>query len=307
LANMTADRFRAVLWPKVMGAAQLDRETRAAPLDFFVLYSSAVTLFGNPGQTNYAAANLYLEALAARRRAEGLPATAILWGAIGGVGHLARRADVAKTMTERLGVKLLPPERALERLERALLQGVDQVAFAELDWSRLAMLPVLARSPKYARVRPSAEEPRIDGDRDGAELREKLLAIPPAERYQHVQQLVVNHLAGVLRMPATKLDAGQSLLDLGMDSLMVVELQLAMEQQFAISISPLELMDVATVSQLVQKIAEKLGVDPALSSGDGAVTADSVDIDTLPPAMLDDVLGKLLEQDFDGAAREQVT
>ncbi|HYM01699.1 MAG TPA: SDR family NAD(P)-dependent oxidoreductase [Stellaceae bacterium] len=307
VATMSPDRFREVLRPKVAGATNLDQLTRDMPLDFFVLYSSAVTLFGNPGQSNYVAANLYLEALAAQRRAAGLPALAVLWGAIEGVGHLARNAEVAKAMSERLGVRLLPPKRALERMEQALLGDVSQVAIAEFSWSRLMHSPRLAQSPKYALVRPAPDEPAIEGEREGGDLGEKLAALPEAQRYLYVQQLVIGHLAAVLRVPATRLDVNQSLLDLGMDSLMVVELQLAMEQQFGIAISPMELMDVATVGELARRIAEKLGVEPRNAAAEEAPPADPEDIDMLPPEMLDVVLGKLLEQDDDAARAERVS
>jgi len=307
ITTLSAERFRAVLRPKVAGAANLDRLTRDLPLDFFILYSSAITLFGNPGQSNYAAANLYLEALTEQRRAEGLPALVVLWGAIGGVGHLARHAETVKTMTERLGIKLLAPADALARLEQAIIADAGQVAIADLNWPRLTLAPQLAKSPKYALVRPNPEDAATENDRDAEALTERLAAMPEAQRYPYVQQLVIGHLASVLRMPAGRLNIDQSLLDLGMDSLMVVELQLAMEQQFGITISPLELMDVATVAQLIKKVAEKLGVEPIGTVPEGGMPVDAIDIDTLPPEMLDDVLGKLLGGDADGTAIERVT
>ncbi|HUK10491.1 MAG TPA: SDR family NAD(P)-dependent oxidoreductase [Stellaceae bacterium] len=307
LANMTPERFYAVMRPKVLGALHLDRLTRGMPLDFFVMYSSAVTLFGNPGQTNYMAANLYLEALGAERRAQGLPALVVQWGAIEGVGHLARHAELAKAMSERLGVKMLTPERALARLEAAILGEVGQVALADINWSRLAAMPQLAKSPKYALVRPSPGEGASDGGADAAELKEKLASMPEAQRLQYIEQLVLNHLAGVLRMPPSKLDVHHSLLDLGMDSLMVVELQVAIEQQFGISVSPVELMDVATVAQLVQRVAEKLGVDAAQMAAEAPGGGNGIVIDTMPPEMLDDVLGKLLEPEAEQRATERVT
>lgn len=83
LAELTEERFSAVLTPKVTGAEVLHRLTEGLDLDFFLLYSSATATLGNVRQANYVAANLYLEALARRRRAMGLPATALAWGALG--------------------------------------------------------------------------------------------------------------------------------------------------------------------------------------------------------------------------------
>src|SRR5204863_9825892 len=95
LVNMTDADFHDVLRPKIAGAWNLHRHTLDRELDLFVMYSSATTLFGNEGQANYVAANLYLEALADYRRGLGLPDLAVAWGAIGDVGHLARNAVVA--------------------------------------------------------------------------------------------------------------------------------------------------------------------------------------------------------------------
>src|SRR5437660_8781214 len=123
LVKMTEDDFRDVLQPKIAGAWNLHRYTLDRELDFFIMYSSATTLFGNEGQANYVAANSYLEALADHRRGLGLPALAVAWGAIGEVGHLARNAAVARMLADRLGVKLLAPARALDRLGHGIGSG----------------------------------------------------------------------------------------------------------------------------------------------------------------------------------------
>src|SRR6202035_1102916 len=102
-----------------------------------------ITLFGNEGQANYAAANLYLEALAGYRRGLGLPALTVAWGAIADVGHMARHAALTERVKERLGVRLLTPARALDRMAEALAAGTDFAALAEVSWSRLANLPAI--------------------------------------------------------------------------------------------------------------------------------------------------------------------
>src|SRR5215472_6399522 len=104
-ANLGEAEFFEVLRPKIAGAWNLHRQTREDRLEHFVLYSSATTLIGNPGQANYVAGNIYLEALAAYRRSLGLPGAAVAWGAIGEVGHLARNPGVARMLSDRLGIK----------------------------------------------------------------------------------------------------------------------------------------------------------------------------------------------------------
>src|SRR3546814_15021244 len=80
--SATADQIQRVLAPKVLGALHLDTATRQLPLAFFITFSSATTLFGNPGQANYVAANAWLEGLSRRRRGHGLPSTPRSWGPI---------------------------------------------------------------------------------------------------------------------------------------------------------------------------------------------------------------------------------
>ena len=97
--------IRDLLRPKLGGAILLDRLTRADPIEMFVLFSSATTLLGAPGQGVYVAANLALEALARRRRAEGLPALAVGWGPIEDAGYLAERPETRDALARRLGAK----------------------------------------------------------------------------------------------------------------------------------------------------------------------------------------------------------
>ncbi|SUW53308.1 polyketide synthase [Bordetella holmesii] len=89
----------------MLGAYHLHALTRDAALDFCVYYSSATTLFGNPGQSNYVAANMWLEALAMHRRASGLPATCVRWGAIDDVGFLARNEAIRDALQSRMGAR----------------------------------------------------------------------------------------------------------------------------------------------------------------------------------------------------------
>ena len=126
LNNLSSERFDRVLRPKVEGAWNLHQATRDLELDFFVLYSSATTTVGNPGQANYVAANAYLESLARQRRAEGLPGLAVAWGAIGDAGYLARHAEVSESLARRLGRQSLSAREALQGLEQILLRGAGR-------------------------------------------------------------------------------------------------------------------------------------------------------------------------------------
>ncbi|MBR0678675.1 SDR family NAD(P)-dependent oxidoreductase, partial [Roseomonas alkaliterrae] len=103
-SGMDAARFAAALGPKLAAAEALDRLTAEDPLHLFLLFSSATTAFGNPGQANYVAANAAIEAIARRRHAEGRPALAVGWGPIADAGLLAREAATAEALERRTGV-----------------------------------------------------------------------------------------------------------------------------------------------------------------------------------------------------------
>ena len=304
LVNMTEADFHDVSRPKIAGAWNLHQHTLDRELDFFIMYSSATTLFGNEGQANYVAANSYLESLADYRRGLGLPALAVAWGAIGGVGHLVRNAAVARMLAERLGVKLLAPARALDRMEQAIRSGAPQVALAEMSWSRLAILPGVAQAPKFALVRDYFNDPAGEGTSGSLEeFRAHLAGLPRAEAISTAQQLLTKHIAGIVGMAPAKLAADKSLLDLGMDSLMLVELQLGLEKQFGIVIPTLELMDATTVAKLAQRIIDHAGIGPATAPTPPAAhpVTDPDRPEPLAEPELVAALGRLVEDDLDRA------
>jgi NADPH:quinone reductase-like Zn-dependent oxidoreductase/acyl carrier protein len=302
LVNTTDALFYDVLRPKMAGAWNLHRQTLDETLDFFILYSSAITLFGNEGQANYAAANMYLEALAEHRRGLGLPGLAVAWGAISEVGHMARHAALTERVKERLGVKLLAPARALDRMVDALAAGAASVALAEVSWSRLAALPAIAKAPKYAGMRDLMNEEA--GEASGAnaeEIRIHLGGLAREEALAAVHQLLIKHIAGVVGTAPAKIPIDQPLTDLGMDSLMLVELQIGLDKQFGIAIPTLELMDLATVEKLGRRIVDEIGSAPAAAAPAGASASDLNPIAIEPEPAFELTLGRILEQELDRA------
>ena len=135
--QLDAAALTTVLRPKVMGGWLLHRLLQDDPLDFFILFSSAGAILGQPGQGNYAAANAFLDALAHHRRAQGQPALSINWGAWAGKGFAASVGG--KRLAARLallGISSIAPERALEVLRRLLVQSATQVVAVPVDWKQ---------------------------------------------------------------------------------------------------------------------------------------------------------------------------
>ena len=151
--SQDAETVAAVFAPKVTGATLLDRLTRGDALDFFVLFSSVAGVLGSSGQANHAGANAFLDLLAARRRAEGLPGLSVAWGPWSEVGAAADRG-----MAERLaalGLGAVTPEQGLQALDRALSDDLVQVVVQPADWRR-----VLSREPRRATLLSELTEQR---------------------------------------------------------------------------------------------------------------------------------------------------
>jgi NAD(P)-dependent dehydrogenase (short-subunit alcohol dehydrogenase family)/acyl carrier protein len=253
LFQLDAARFERALRPKLDGAVNLDRLTRDDPVELFLLYSSITTTFGNPGQANYVAANAAIEAVAERRHAEGLPALAVQWGPIGDAGYLARETGLGAMLERRLGGANLAAQAALDALPALLAAGLPVVTYADIRWGGLrASLPLLA-GPMFASLGGAESEIAP------VDLRELLATLPPDEAQEKVTEMLVKEVARILKLSADRIDPRVALGEFGMDSLMAVELRLAVEQRFGITIPVLALSEGATLAILAHRVVRGLG------------------------------------------------
>jgi acyl transferase domain-containing protein/NADPH:quinone reductase-like Zn-dependent oxidoreductase/acyl carrier protein len=257
IRGLSRERIEAVLAPKARGAANLDVLTRGCRLDFFVLYSSATTLFGNPGQASYVAANRYLEVLAQARRAQGLPALCVSWGPIADVGYLARHRQLKEALEARMGGSAIESWQALAVLEQLILGGASAVAVARFDRGGLPRFLAAARSPKYGPLvsRFAQENGAVAVSED---LERWLEEYDDGKLAQLFGDIVKKEIAEILRMPAEKIDLERPLQDLGLDSLMGVELMTAVEARFGINIPVMALAEVGTIERLAKRIVKDL-------------------------------------------------
>lgn len=254
VGNMTWPRLERVLAPKVGGSIALHRATANQTLDFFVLFSSVTTLLGNPGQANYVAANYYLEALARYRRSQGLPALAVGWSAISDAGYLTRNKDVMDHLSSKIGLEGMTAESALAELEKLLLEAhPPAVTLASLDWRRLkGALPSLA-APRFAGIAGQNE-----AGTESVDLVRLLSDLSPDEVRATLVELVSEQVGLVLRIPADRLDPDKSVFDLGMDSLMAMELRLGIEERFAIDLPAMAIAEGLTIARLAERIRDRL-------------------------------------------------
>jgi acyl carrier protein len=244
-------------------------------LDFFVLYSSMAAVYGNPGQANYVAANLFLESLAHYRRAEGLPGLAVAWSAIGDVGSVADNPRLHSRLADRLGLKAMSSQEALGLLERLLASGSTVAGTARLDWVRLKRsVPRLAKLPVFESVGPDlGAEAAGEAELQGFELAESLAALPQPEAVAAATQHLLKLVAAVLRIPSEQLDDRLPLMDLGMDSLMMVELQALIDSSLGVDVPSLELADAPGIRDLAVRIVDAVqGSGPEAEESEGAAT-----------------------------------
>jgi len=252
LRNLDAQRFRTVLAPKVQGAWNLHQLTQDQALDFFILYSSATTYIGNPGQANYVAANLFLESLAALRRADGLAATCVSWGAIGDVGYLTRHAAVKDGLQARLGGDALASDQALALLGAMLATNRDGLAMLDFDWHTLQRFLPATQAPRFDLIRSGARQ--SGGNEQNEDIHVLLAGKTAEEMLEIVAGLLASEVAQILQIPAERIDRFRSLYDLGMDSLMGMELVLGIEKRFGVALPVMALNE----GPSIQRIAERL-------------------------------------------------
>jgi myxalamid-type polyketide synthase MxaE and MxaD len=253
--------------PKMIGAWLLHRLLEDAPLDFFVLFSSAGSLLGQPGQGNYAAANAFLDALAHHRSAQGQPALSVNWGAWSGLGFA--ETPGGKRLATRLallGIKSIAPEQALQVLERLLRQRSTQVAAVPVDWRTYRQFyPAGTESPLLAEL-AREEANNAPQASQAREKRSTLLAAQPAERGNLLQSYLTELVARVLGVSASKLDLQQPLSNLGLDSLMAVELKNRIAVDLDVNVPMVTFLSGPSVEQAAAQLLQLLTSDTSTSS-----------------------------------------
>lgn len=256
IANMDQDSLDKVLQTKLVGAWNLHQATRDLALSHFVLYSSVTTAIGNPGQANYVAANAGLEGLTRLRQSLGLAASCIAWGPIGDAGYLTRNETVKDSLSKRLGKAPLPSEQALDQLDRVLACNGDVSIVANFDWSALSRLLACAQSERFAILNRALKD--HEAGSEGQDIQALMQGKTPEQIHALVAEWVAQEVASILRTEVDRIETQRSLHDLGMDSLMAVELALGLEQRFGVQLPAMVLNDSPTVWNVATRIVDKL-------------------------------------------------
>ncbi|MGW0909734.1 SDR family NAD(P)-dependent oxidoreductase [Streptomyces sp. NPDC002853] len=317
IGSLTPEQFERVLRPKVDAAVNLHEATRHLDLTAFVLYSSASGTMGAPGQANYAASNVFLDALAAHRRAQGLPALSLAWGiwaqATGMSGHLDE-ADLARIA--RTGALPISGDQGMAVFDAG--GRVDQAALlaSPVDMGRLRGLADSGVLPPIWRglVRASSRRSAGTGTGSSDSLLRRLTATPESERHHFLLDVVRTHLGTVLSHPSPQtIDPEGGLMDLGLDSLTAVELRNRLNAATGLRLPATLVFDHPTPNALTRRIHTELtGDDGPRTPAPGGTAPErdddirraltAIPLDRLRDAGLLDALLRLADQKSDADA-----
>lgn len=270
--SATPAQIQRTLAAKVLGAQHLHELTRDLPLDLFVFYSSATTLFGNPGQSNYVAANTWLERLAAQRRADGLPATCVRWGAIDDVGFLARNHKIKDALQGRMGGGALASQVALDALEDMLVANASGLGVLELDWRALSRFLPSAGLPKFSDIARRAGSSG-DEDSNADDIAQMIATLDDATLHERFTEMLKNEIGEILRVSPDKIESTRSVYDMGLDSLMGVELVVALENRFGIRLPVMALNESPTPAKLAERLVLLLRDEHEDAQGDAVAAS----------------------------------
>ncbi|MET9297335.1 SDR family NAD(P)-dependent oxidoreductase [Streptomyces sp. NPDC003077] len=281
LARTSPAAFAEAVAAKISGAVHLDELLRSAPTKTsepptLVFFSSVAGVWGGANQAAYAAGTAFLDALAERRRGDGLRTTSVAWSPWAG-GDAAQGASGERL--RRLGLRPLDPDSALVALHQVLDHDEHAVTVADVDWSRFA--------PGFAAVRPSPlladlpEARKAAGEqetaaRDASPWAQRLAGLGAAERGREVLEMVRGHLAAVLDHPSPEtVDTGRAFRDLGFDSLTAVELRNRLKTATGLSLPATLVFDYPTPAALADHLLQELlgGQEDANSASTTAAVA----------------------------------
>ena len=254
LQNQSWSSFEQVMAPKVQGAWHLHQLTKTQPLDFFVLFSGGASLLGSPGQGNHSAANAFLDGLANYRRAMGLSGLSIHWGAVSQVGEAAERgADVS---LQKQGLGAISPTQVLESLERLMNSSGVEIGVVPIDWS--VWQDRVQHSPFLADWKQTTTSIKLTPNIQNEQILDQIKVASGSER----EKLLIAHLqykaAQVLGMPIATIDIQQPLNQMGLDSLMAVELRNQMQTELGIDIPITKFMEGVAITVLSTELNHKL-------------------------------------------------
>jgi nucleoside-diphosphate-sugar epimerase/acyl carrier protein len=260
IADMEPNALESVLRPKVVGTWILHQLTQAMKLDFFVSFSSISSVWGSRGQAHYAAANHFLDVLAHYRHGLGLPALSVNWGPWAGGGMAL---EEFQTFLSRMGVEGLQPEKAIAALGYLLEAGCVQTTVANVDWTRFKDLyEARGKRSLLEQIEGQSQEAVELQSQQRSEILQRLEASAESERHSLLTAYLQSEVVKVLRL-AQLPDPQEGLFDLGMDSLMAVELVGSIRSQLQAELPIVEFMQASNIAMLAALLLKQFAPNVA--------------------------------------------
>lgn len=264
LENLSRDTFEKVMSPKVKGAWNLHVLTRDRNLDFFVLFSSAASLLGSPGQGNYASANAFMDALAHLRCLAGIPAKSINWGPWSGAGMAAETIGANPSGAFFNGMDMIDPDQGFDIFERLLTDPTPQVGVLPIYW------PAFLKRFAGSAVPPVFKHFAEKNDQGGSDIPRVLKKLSDASaqfRFDALSRYLMDRVAHVLDLSSTDaIDPKQPLKELGLDSLMAVELNNMIQNDLIVGLTAEHFMENPSIHQLAASLLKVLGAEGLLTA-----------------------------------------
>ena len=251
--------FESVLRPKVIGGWLLHKLTEGLNLDFFISYSSGAGIWGGKQQAHYGAANHFLDGLMGYRRSQGLPGLSIAWGPWAGGGMAS---PDAQAMLQTMGIRALAPELGLAIQTHLLQTAAIQITAADVEWPRLKALYELTKPRRFlanlAVEMHGAEQPERSA-RSEALVFQELRALPPGQRPAYLRRYARGAVEQVLGLADVGGDAfadTTGFTDLGMDSVMALEVRRMLERGLAQSLPATVALEHPTIEAMATYLLE---------------------------------------------------
>lgn len=310
LVRQTAEQLESVLMPKVAGALNLARALEGQPLESFVLFGSIASVFGSPGQANYAAANAFLEAFAVSRRHAGQPAQCLSFGPWEDTGMMGRLGSGLQERIAAMGFTPMHPDLGVHCLEAALERDEPRLLLAPVDWELAAKNLVPSLWPLVEEFVTAPTKPTTapeSGIRGAFVVASALRGMRSRERRKRLVRYLQDGVAAVLNYPDGVLpDPSQGFFSMGLDSLMVVKLLRGVEAGTGVPLSPSVGFEHPTINELARYLDD--GLLPDATGDEDAVehpAGGRQDESAMPiDALSEDEALNLLEQRIAFHAKE---
>lgn len=292
-----------MLAPKATGALNLDSAIANLPLDFFVCFSSVASVLGAQGQANYAAANAFVDALMQQRRARGYHGLSVNWGPWAGTGMAARLDPVLRRRVTEQGYDFLAPDLGIEALERLLSADVTQACVVSMNWTQhVRSLVNRVTPPLLSRLLPQQWN---RGGETEQKLRHEIAAATAPERVRLVSDYLSRNLIEVLGICETHpIDPQQGFSELGLDSLMSIELKNRVSRDLEMPLSATAIFEYPTLHSMAEFLIKRIAASAASAAPTVSTALDhpigSDAIETAVETLSDAELAALIEREWIG-------